>query len=60
MPTIFFHGPKMEKEKKAKLAQEFTKSASAATGIPEQAITIYFQETDREDVASGGVLVADK
>ena len=33
MPTIFFYGPEMEKEKKKDLIKTFTKKASELTGI---------------------------
>jgi hypothetical protein len=32
MPTIFFYGPKLEKEKKKELVRSFTESASKVTG----------------------------
>lgn len=60
MPTLFFHGPKMDKEKKAQLAQTFTESASEVTGIPKQAFVVYFKENDLENVATGGTLLVDQ
>ena len=60
MPTVMIHGPKMEKEKKAKVSQVITDALSEATGLPKPAIVVYFQEYERENVATGGVLLTDK
>ncbi|EEG77014.1 4-oxalocrotonate tautomerase DmpI [Dethiobacter alkaliphilus] len=60
MPTIFFYGPKLEKDKKKELIKSFTESASRATGLPEQAFVIYLREADKEDVGVGGELLSEK
>ena len=60
MPTIFFYGPKLEKEKKKELIKSFTVAASQATGLPEQAFVVYLREADREDVGVGGELLSEK
>lgn len=60
MPTVFVHGPKMDKEKKSKLAQMITDATSEVTGLPKPAIVVYFNEYDRDNVSSGGVLVSEK
>ena len=60
MPTIFFYGPKLEKEKKKELIKSFTQTASQATGLPEQAFVVYLREVDREDVGVGGELLSEK
>ncbi len=60
MPTIFFYGPKLEKEKKQELISSFTKTASELTGIAEAAFVVYLQSVDREDVGVGGILLADR
>lgn len=33
MPTIFFYGPRLDREKKIGLVRNFTKAAGEATGI---------------------------
>ncbi len=60
MPTIFFYGPKLETEKKKELIRSFTKAASAATGIDEDAFVVYLQETQPEQVGVGGVLLSER
>ncbi len=60
MPTIFFYGPKLEREKKQELIRSFTKTASELTGIAEAAFVVYLQSVDREDVGVGGILLADR
>lgn len=60
MPTVFVNGPVMDKEKKAKLAQMITDATSEVTGLPKPAITVYFNEYQRDNVATAGVLISDK
>ncbi len=59
MPTIFFYGPELEKEKKRELVKSFTQKASELTGIPEQAFVVYLRPSERENVGVGGKLLAD-
>ena len=54
MPTIFFYGPSLTREKKIELIRGFTKTASEVTGIREQAFVVYLQETDPGQVGVGG------
>ncbi len=60
MPTIFFYGPKLEREKKVELIRNFTKAAGEATGIREEAFVVYLQETAPDQVGVGGKLLADR
>lgn len=60
MPTIFVNSGKMDKEKKVQLAQEITDSMTKATGLPKEAIVVYFNEFELDSIASGGMLIADK
>jgi 4-oxalocrotonate tautomerase len=60
MPTIFFYGPELDKEKKKELVKSFTKTASELTGIPETAFVVYLQSVSHEDVSVGGILLADR
>jgi 4-oxalocrotonate tautomerase len=60
MPTIIFHGPELERDKKRELISTFTETASRLTGIPEQAFTIYLMSTSPEDVGVGGKLLAER
>ncbi len=60
MPTIFFYGPRLPREKKIKLIEDFTKTASEATGIREEAFVVYLQETAADQVGVGGELLEDK
>ncbi|RJX28292.1 MAG: 4-oxalocrotonate tautomerase [Dethiobacter sp.] len=60
MPTIFFYGPKLEKEKRRELIRSFTKKASELTGIDEAAFVVYLRNSEPEDVGVGGELLEDR
>ena len=60
MPTIFFYGPKLEKEKKKELIRSFTESASRATGIDKSAFVVYLRESAPDNVGVGGELLEDR
>ncbi len=60
MPTIFFYGPELEKEKKKKLIKSFTEKASELTGIDKSAFVVYLRKCGPEDVGVGGKLLAEK
>ncbi|NLJ99995.1 MAG: 4-oxalocrotonate tautomerase [Clostridia bacterium] len=60
MPTIFFYGPELDKEKKRELVSSFTKKASELTGIDESAFVVYLRRGDPENVGVGGELLSDK
>ncbi len=60
MPTIFFYGPELEKDKRKELISSFTKKASELTGIEEAAFVVYLRSTDPGSVGVGGVLLEDR
>ncbi len=60
MPTIFFYGPEMEKDKKRELVKSFTQKASELTGIAESAFVVYLKSSSPEDVGVGGTLLEDR
>ena len=60
MPTIFFYGPDLDKDKKRQLVRSFTKAASEVTGISESAFVVYLQPTTPDTVAVGGELLEDR
>lgn len=60
MPTIFFYGPKLEKDKKRELIRSFTKKVSELTGLDESAVVVYLRPTDTADVGVGGELLEDR
>jgi len=60
MPTIFFYGPRLEKDKKRELIRTFTKKASELTGIDESGIVVYLRPIDPEDAGVGGKLLEDR
>ncbi|HHY37650.1 MAG TPA: 4-oxalocrotonate tautomerase [Clostridia bacterium] len=59
MPTIFFYGPKLDKEKRQEMVQSFTETASKLTGIKKESFVVYLFETPRENVGVGGKLLED-
>ena len=60
MPTIYFYGPPLEREKKKDLIGTFTEAASKATGIDKSAFVVYLRPTSPEEVGVGGELLADR
>jgi len=60
MPTIFFYGPRLEKEKKKELIRSFTEAAAAATGINPAAFVVYLQEVEAGQVGVGGELLEER
>ena len=60
MPTIFFYGPKVDKEKRRELIRSFTETASKVTGRPKASIVVYLRESSPEFVGVGGELIEDK
>jgi 4-oxalocrotonate tautomerase len=60
MPTIFFYGPKLEKDKKSTLIRSFTEAAAAATGIDPAAFVVYLQEVASDQVGVGGELLEER
>lgn len=60
VPTIFFYGPELEKDKKRELIKSFTEAASQATGIDKSAFVVYLRRSAAEDVGVGGELLADR
>ncbi len=50
MPTIFFYGPKLDKEKKKEMIKSFTDTASWLTCV---------RESNPENVGVGGELLED-
>ena len=59
MPTIFFYGPKLDKEKKKEVIKSFTDTASKVTGIDRSAFVVYLRESTPENVGVGGELLED-
>lgn len=59
MPTIFFYGPKLDKEKRKEMIKSFTDTASRLTGVEKSAFVVYLKESTPEDVGVGGELLED-
>ena len=60
MPTIYFYGPKLDKDKKREMIQSFTETASRLTGIDKPAFVVYLREALPENVGVGGELLQDR
>jgi len=60
MPTIFFYGPRLEKEKRREMIKSFTETASRVTGIEKSAFVVYLRESSPENVGVGGELLEDR
>lgn len=60
MPTIFFYGPGLDRDKKRELVHEFTQAAAKVTGLDPSAFVVYLQPVNRDHVGVGGELLDDK
>lgn len=60
MPTIFFYGPKLDKEQSREMIKGFTETASKVTGINKPAFVVYLRESAHDNVGVGGELLEDK
>ena len=60
MPTIFFYGPKLDKEKSRTIIKSFTETASQVTGINKSAFVVYLRESSHENVGVAGELLKDR
>jgi 4-oxalocrotonate tautomerase len=60
MPTIFFYGPKLDREKSKEMIKSFTETASRLTGIDRSAFVVYLRASSPENVGVGGELLEDR
>ncbi len=60
MPTIFFYGPKLDKDKSREMIKSFTDTASRLTGLNRSAFVVYLRESGPENVGVGGELLGDR
>jgi len=60
MPLITASGPALDVDRKRKLADGLTKVAADVYHLPAEAIIVVVQENPPENVAVGGVLIADR
>jgi len=60
MPTIFFYGPKLDKEKSREMIKSFTDTASRVTGINRSSFVVYLREARHDNVGVGGELLEDR
>lgn len=60
MPHIIVDGPPLEIDRKRKMAQEMTRTAAEAYGLPEDSMVVVITENQPENVCVGGVMVCDR
>jgi 4-oxalocrotonate tautomerase len=60
MPTIFFYGPELDREKSKEMIKSFTETASRLTGIDRSAFVVYLRASSPENVGVGGELLEDR
>ena len=60
MPTIFFYGPELDREKSREMIQSFTETASRLTGIDRSAFVVYLRPSSPENVGVGGELLEER
>ncbi len=59
MPLIVFESGALTKEVKAELIQQLTDVSAKVTGIPKELFFVTIHELPDEDIAVGGVTVAE-
>ena len=59
MPVIIVESNPVSIEKKRKLVEKITKIAAEIYELPEDTVTILIRELEREDIGTGGKLLAD-
>ena len=59
MPVIIVESNPISTEKKRKLVKEITQIVAETYELPESTITILIRELKREDIGTGGKLLAD-
>jgi 4-oxalocrotonate tautomerase len=60
VPIITFDGPPLSLEKKRALVNEMTRLAANAYDLPESTIIVLLRESAPDQVAVGGILIADR
>lgn len=60
MPTIFFYGPELDKDKRREMIKVFTETASRLTSIDPSAFVVYLRPSTPEQVGVGGELLEDR
>ena len=60
MLVITFEAAGLTIDQKRQVAKGFTKVASEATGIPEQAFYVFIKENEPDNVAVGGTLLSER
>lgn len=60
MPVITMEGPQMSQEQKRQLVEQFTRTASEVTKIPEGAFVVLIKENPDDNVGVGGKLLTDR
>ncbi len=60
MPVITVEGAKLSKEQKSALVKELTTSAASIMNTPEQAFVVLLKENEKENIGTGGQLLADR
>ncbi|HEY5673885.1 MAG TPA: 4-oxalocrotonate tautomerase DmpI [Malonomonas sp.] len=61
MPNITFDGPPISDiEKKRALVKTVTEAACQAYGLPRETMVVVLKENQPENVAVGGILIADR
>ena len=60
MPVISLDIMELDKGQKEQLVKEFTEIASRVTGIPADLFYVFINESKKENIGVGGVLLSNK
>ncbi|GEM_PF-250992 len=60
MPNVYVDGPKLDLDKKRRLAVEITDALERAYGLPRQVYVVIIRDNPPENVCVGGVMICDR
>lgn len=60
MPVITLDIMELDKSQKEQLVEEFTETAARVTGIPAEMFYVFINESKKENIGVGGVLLSNK
>ncbi|MBU3178019.1 tautomerase family protein [Clostridium estertheticum] len=60
MPVITLEAGKLNKEQKSQLVKDLTSKAAEIINVPEQAIIVFINENNMDNIGFGGKLLSER
>ncbi|MBU3156597.1 tautomerase family protein [Clostridium estertheticum] len=60
MPVITLEAGKLNKEQKSQLVKDLTSKAAEIMNVPEQAIIVFINENNMDNIGFGGKLLSER